>query len=48
MRDGTVTVSGKRTRVLIVKENIHTVLVKLLTGKIIKRHRRKHGLRLFS
>ena len=40
----TFTLSGKFTKGTIVKLNKLTVLVKLKTGEIIKRHRKNHNV----
>jgi len=35
---------GRTQRGEVVKENKHTVLVRLLNGDIVKRHKRRHGV----
>ena len=42
------TVSGNRRSSSILKSNPKTVLVKAPDGKIIKRHREKHGVIVYE
>lgn len=42
------TINGKRYTGKVIKENLKTILVTAPDGKTVKRHKEKHGVKLFN